>query len=494
MRVLLLNPPVPGRGFTNRDLMGGMGIDDDFGTTLPSQYLAFAKYQGIHIPVLALGYAAAILRRAGHSVVVLDQARQDPNEAGVLQAAVDARPDWVIAATSLAYFGAELDYLEQLRAHTGCQRMLVGTTAAHFAAELGERRACEAIALGDPEVAFEHLARGTLKPGVAGAAVRDPHAADAPLVMGQPVFLGDIDKVPMPDWTGFPLDRYRYHPLLRGRGVATMLASRGCPYACNFCPYPVGQGAPFRPRAVAAVVDEMTALVRDHGVRNILFRDPTFTLDMGRAKTLCRAIAAAKLPVQWGIETRLDRLDDELVDLLAAAGCAFVTVGLDPVDPNTRRASHRKGYGEDHAKAMLERLRRRKVASAGLFVVGLPDQTEEELRAGFAWIESTALTYVAYHQATVFPGTALYREALAKGWFAPLTLADLMRGEPKLSFNGRIAAARIRELQDEALRRFYRHPKRALAEVTRGETAQSLAFYGETAARFLLQRLAAEFS
>ncbi len=494
MRVLLLNPPVPGRGFTNRDLMGGMGIDDDFGTTLPSQYLAFAKYQGIHIPVLALGYAASILRRAGHQVVVLDQARHDPSEPGVLQAAVDARPEWVIAATSLAYFGAELEYLEQLRSRTGCHRMLVGSTAVHFAAEVGERRACEAIALGDPEVAFELLARGTLVPGVAGAAVRDVQVADAPLVVGQAVYLSDIDKLPVPDWTGFPLDRYRYYPLLRGRGVATMLASRGCPYACNFCPYPVGQGVPFRPRAVAAVVDEMTALVRDHGVRKILFRDATFTLDMDRAKSLCRAIAAAKLPVQWGIETRLDRLDDELVDLLAAAGCASVTVGVDPVDPNTRRASHRKGYGEDHAKAMLERLRRRKVASAGLFVVGLPDQTEEELRAGFAWIESTALTYIAYHQATVFPGTALYREAVAKGWFAPLTLADLMRGEPKLSFNGRIAAARIRELQDEALRRFYRQPKRALAEMTRGETAQSLAFYGETAARFVLQRLSTELS
>ncbi len=492
MRVLLLNPPVPGRGFTSRDLMGGMGINDDFGTTLPAQFLAFAKYHGIHLPVLSLAYAAAILRRAGHTVLVLDQARQDPSEPGVLQAAIDTRPDWVVAASSLAYFAAELNFLEQLRTHTGCHRLLIGNTAVHFARDLGQRGLCEAIALGDPEVAIQHLANGTLRPGTAGVAMRDPALAGSTLVETKPIFLNDIDALPHPDWTDFRLDRYRYYPLLRGRGVATMLASRGCPYACNFCPYPAGQGEPFRPRAIADIVAEMAELVRDHGVQSILFRDPTFTLDMPRAKTLCRAITAAKLGVQWGIETRLDRLDNEMVDLLAAAGCASVTVGLDPVDAKTRRASHRKGYDQGHAEAMLERLRKRGVASAGLFVVGLPDQSEAELREAFAWIEGTALTYVNYHQATVFPGTELYAEALAKGWLPELTLADLLRGDPKLSFNGKIDAHRIRELQDEALRHFYRQPKRALAELTRGETAQSLAFYGETAAKFVWQRLSPE--
>jgi radical SAM superfamily enzyme YgiQ (UPF0313 family) len=439
--------------------------------------LAFAKYQGIHLPVLSLAYAAAVLRRSGHEVSVLDLARVSGDDAAVLERAAALRPDWVVSVTSLAFLGAELDWLGRLRQACGCARLLLGATAGHYAAEILQRGLAEAIAMGDPEVAIGHLAHGTLRPGVAGVAMAGADAA-------QPAWLPDLAALPWPDWSGFDLSAYSYHPLLKRQPLVTMQASRGCPYACDFCPYPVGQGLPFRPRPVADVVAEMAALVQRHGVRSILFRDATFTLDMRRGRALADAIAAAGLGVQWAIETRLDRLDEELLGALAAAGCKTITFGIDPLEPDTCRASHRKAYLPDRAKRLIAEMDRLGIAATGLFVVGLPEQDEDELLRTMAWVEDLPLRYVNYEQATVFPGTPMYERAVSRGWAARATLDEVIAGEPKLVYNGKLSQAQIRALQDRGLRRFYGSPRRVWREFSDREVSANVRFYTRTLWRF----------
>src|SRR5690242_15324863 len=70
-RVVLLNPPVPAGRFTNRDLMGGMGIDDGFGLGMRTRFVALLKNHGTRMPVIWLAYGASAL--ADGSVIVLDQ-------------------------------------------------------------------------------------------------------------------------------------------------------------------------------------------------------------------------------------------------------------------------------------------------------------------------------------------------------------------------------------------------------------------------------------
>lgn len=481
MRVLVLNPPVPDRALTNRDLMGGMGIDDAFGESLPGRFLALAKYNGIRLPVLSLGYATALLRAAGHQVWHIDLSRRDPTESGVLAQLVDWRPDWVVAATSFAFFASELQFLHQLHSAAGCKRLLLGETAGHFAAEVLQGGHAEAIALGDPEVAVQRLAQGLPLRNQQGLATAPGLEAGQDVWLGSAAYVPDIGALPWPDWSDLNLHDYGYHPLLRPRPFATILGSRGCPYACEFCPYPVAQGAPFRPRPVADVVAEVAFRARSQGVRALLFRDPTFSLDIARAKEIARGIRDLRVDLVWGIETRLDRLDDELIDLLAAAGCKSMTFGLDPLEDAVRVESHRKGYRPEVASARIARMHQRGIAAAGLFVVGLPEQTEAQLASNFAWIEAQSLSYVNYEVATVFPGTPMYHKAIRKGWISPIGLNDLLHGEPKLHYNGQISASNMRKLQDGALRRFYRRPQRLWHEVVHHNVGGNLRFLAGTA-------------
>jgi radical SAM superfamily enzyme YgiQ (UPF0313 family) len=402
-----------------------------------------------------------------------------------LEQLVQLRPDWVVAATSFAFFASELQFLQQLQEATGCKRLLLGETAGHFAAEVLRGGHAEAIALGDPEVAVQRLAQGLSLRNEAGVATA-PGFEDGPDVwLGAAAYVPDVGALTWPDWSDLNLSEYGYYPLLRERPFTTILGSRGCPYACEFCPYPVAQGAPFRPRPVADVVAEVAFRGRSQGVRALLFRDPTFSLDIGRAKEIARGIRDLRLDLVWGIETRLDRLDDELIDLLAEAGCRSMTFGLDPLEDAVRKESHRKGYRPHVASAQIARMHDRGIAAAGLFVVGLPEQTEAQLANNFAWIEAQALSYVNYEVATVFPGTPMYHKAIRKGWIAPIALDDLLHGEPKLHYNGQIAASEMRKLQDAALRRFYRRPRRLLHEVVSHNMAGNLRFLAGTAWQLL---------
>ncbi len=480
MRILLLNPPVPGGAFTNRDLMGGMGIDDTFGSAAGPRFVALLKYEGIRLPVLYLGYAAAML--SAHDVIVLDQSRRDPGDEAVLAEAVATRPDWVIAATSFAYLGSELRFLRALHEETGAKRMLVGYAATFFADELLRRGLAEVVTRGDPEVAYRHLAEGTLAPGLEGVSMCDDR--------GEPVaardgFVKDLDTLPFPRWDDFPVSDFYYYPLLKRRPFLSILSARGCPYVCRFCPYPVGQGEAFRPRKPELVVDEMQMLIERHGARSILFRDATLTFDLERVKQICRLLIERGVEVEWGVETRLDCLDDELIDLLSESGCRSLEFGLDPIEKSTLKASKRKGMSQAQIVRRVARLERSGIATAGLFVIGLPEQSEEEITDTLDWVSGLEMSYVNYEIATPFPGTRLYAEAVEKGWTTPLELSDLLAGDPKLRFNGVMEIERMKALQDRALRRFYIRPGKVLREVFNKDFIENVRFMSSCSLKFL---------
>ena len=91
--------------------------------------------------------------------------------------------------------------------------------------------------------------------------------------------------------------------------------------------------------------------------------------------------------------------------------------------------------------------------------------------------------------ATPFPGTPLYREAVAKGWTAPLRLQDLLDGDPKLGFNGVIDLPRMKELQDRALSRFYFRPSRLAHEVLNKDLVENLRFMAASGWKFVRSEL-----
>lgn len=486
-RVALVSPPTPGGRYVNRDLYAGMGIRDDFGTAAGASFVAFLKAEGTVVPELALATLAAQLRE--HEVRVFDGARVPPSGQGDFEAAI-ARfaPTWLIASTSYAALCDEVAFVGRVRAACSARAVVFGYAAHAFAADVLATGGVDFVVAGEPEAVLPGLLRGAdpaATPGLwfrEGAAVRTTGTA----------LVDDLDALPIPDWGALPLARYRYFPLLKQRPFATILSSRGCSYGCDYCPYAVAQGLRFRAMSPGRVVDELAELAGRWGVRAVLFRDPSFGLDRQRVLAICEGLAARGLSLEWGCETRLDGLDDEVQDALARAGCRSVEIGLDSVSPAALAQNRRVSMGEAEVRARLQGLRRRGIDSAGLFVLGLPGDDQASIRATLDLACRLPLTWLNFELPVPFPGTAMTERAVRQGVLTPPRFEDLRGQQPPLLPRGLDLAA-LQALQSDGVRRFYVSPRRVLRSLQGGGALASAAFLGGSAVHFLGDRLAGFF-
>ncbi|MBN1593673.1 MAG: hypothetical protein JW941_10570, partial [Candidatus Coatesbacteria bacterium] len=68
MKIALIDIPSDGRNLIYKDWAGGCGTAFRVGKSLRARFLQMAKKTGIHLPLPAHGYLAAILRQCGHEV------------------------------------------------------------------------------------------------------------------------------------------------------------------------------------------------------------------------------------------------------------------------------------------------------------------------------------------------------------------------------------------------------------------------------------------
>lgn len=492
MRIALVSTPRPRASFINRDLYGGMGIDDNFGTEAGVSFVAYLKAEGTVIPELAFPYLAALLRR--HTVRFFDGARLAEGPAGDRFAEEIAAftPDWILASTSYANLRGEAEFVAGLGERTGARTVLFGYAANWFARELLARHPIDYVVSGEVEGVAPRLlateeACGEPAARVPGLWLRD---GDAVRHTGYHL-VTDLDGLPFPDWQRTHSDRYNYFPLLKKRPFVTLLSSRGCTYGCDYCPYWVAQGRHFRARSAGNVVDELEWVVRGFGARSVLFRDPSFGLDRRRVIDICRGIVERGVQVDWGCETRLDGLDDEVIDWLARARCRSVEVGMDSLSPEAMRENRRKTMPAEAIRDRLRRLKEAGIASAGLFVIGLPGDSEARIRETIRFANELDLTYVNYEIPIPFPGTPLYERVVDQGLIPPVSYDELTGRHPPLPTRGSgeaLPTERLLALQNEGMRSFYVRPGRVAHTIRSGEAFASARFLLQAGARFVMER------
>ncbi|MES2641666.1 MAG: radical SAM protein [Myxococcota bacterium] len=111
-------------------------------------------------------------------------------------------------------------------------------------------------------------------------------------------------------------------------------AKRGCSLHCIHCSDTFLLGHRVRMRDPKDVVDEIEALVRDHGVRQMFFCDQIFNIPASHAINICKEIVARGLDIKWSawFNEHRNTLPDELMVWLKKAGCGLLSFSPDHVD------------------------------------------------------------------------------------------------------------------------------------------------------------------
>jgi radical SAM superfamily enzyme YgiQ (UPF0313 family) len=185
-----------------------------------------------------------------------------------------------------------------------------------------------------------------------------------------PVVL-ELDHLPMP---AFDLDAD-----LKNRGGVHLEMGRGCPFACTFCSTNDFFRRNFRLKSAERVIQEMDHLRREYGTTYFSLVHDMYTVDRRKVAAFCRALLAHRAGHTWGCSARTDCIDDELIALMAEAGCRGIFFGIETGSRRLQKVI-RKNLDLDEAVERIACADRHGIKTAVALIIGFPDETREDLR------------------------------------------------------------------------------------------------------------------
>jgi anaerobic magnesium-protoporphyrin IX monomethyl ester cyclase len=365
-------------GFVSKDTVAG-----GYGSRLRpfsrvTRVICSMKRRLHDLPSVQLGYIAALCGAAGHEVVYSEG---EPVEGDV-----------TVVLTSLVDHRRETAWAEGQR-QRGSRVGFVGLAASKLP-ELFERHG-DFVIVGEPEQAIEALAAGQR---LTGRVISEP--------------LTDLDRLPFPDCAAVATRRvptWRLPLAVRKAGGSfPVLASRGCPEFCTYCPHRIL--ASHRARTPQNIADELAYLTTLVQTPYVVFRDPLFSEDRERCLAICDEIRSRRLSLRFECETRLDRLDPPLLTAMKAAGLAAISFGVETVSGETLRRAGRRPIPEAHQRHIISECRRHGIVSAGFYVLGFPEDDWSSIAATIDYAIDLGSTVAQFKLLTPYPGTPMWRQ------------------------------------------------------------------------------------
>jgi len=375
-----------------------------------------------------LAYTSALLKQEQKFTVLVDDAiASGKNLKQFLKDTVLAGPDIILyeTATPTIYFDIKLaSSLKKLL--PSVKIVLVGPHASTYAEKiLAKYSQIDFIIKNEYELAFlqlvNKLASGLRYDKVDGLVFRDK----GKIVSNEPRLIDPIDQLPLPDRDVFPLEKY-WDGFCQHKPAVQMHATRGCPFACNFCLWTqvmYNRTQKYRSFSTDRVVEEMKTVVEKYGVKEIYFDDDTFTGNRKNVLDLCQKIISSNLPkrVNWSCMADLMVTNKEMIDKMAEAGCIGFKFGVETGDPQIAKKI-RKPINHQKILELSSYLAKKRIKSHATFTFGLSSETNETMRRTLDFAKKLDVDSVQFSINTPFPGTSYYQEArnknliLARSW------------------------------------------------------------------------------
>jgi radical SAM superfamily enzyme YgiQ (UPF0313 family) len=164
---------------------------------------------------------------------------------------------------------------------------------------------------------------------------------------------------------------------------------------------------------VVNVLDELVYLQDTRGPLHVVFRDPLFSQERDRVLELCEGIRQRHLRHTFECETRLDRLDRDLLQAMHAAGLRAMTFGVESVAATTLKKVGRRPIPEAHQREMLQRCRELGIVTGAFYVLGFAEDTWESINATIDYAIDLGSTAAQFKILTPYPGTPLFKRMQA---------------------------------------------------------------------------------
>ena len=430
---------------------------------------------------LNIGYAAAALKKSGHSVEIYDAFDPDAGFRGCEKELLQR--DFDMLAVHAVYFWEHtpqlffmLERFAKIRPNASI--VLFGFFPTFAGDLILERFPCiRAAIIGEPELTLAELARALEAPHprmdqVAGIAYRDGDRVCR--TVGRKSS-DNLDALP------FPL---RYESSLSRIG-GSILGSRGCGCACSFCCIHEFYSSGRRCRSAGNIAREVAELIPRLERPYVYFLDPDFFgpgSQGDRSRIADLAGILRELGVSFGLECRAGSFDEGSISQLNQAGLEHVFLGVESASAASLKRM-RKGISPVSSADSIGLLRSLGIEPQIGFIMFEPDSTLADVRDNFIFLRNNGLLQkldttanVLYHREIVLKGMPDFDRLSGAG---RLTTTDMFGYEGKYRFADE-GTQFMADLMSRLCRRVLRAAGNARSPICwkRGETAASLRVNG----------------
>ena len=227
-----------------------------------------------------------------------------------------------------------------------------------------------------------------------------------------------LDELPFPAYeklAGYP-DAYKL-PIFNYPKApnSSCISSRGCPYSCSYCDRSVFRRT-FRYNSADYLYRHLSYLKDRFGIRHINFYDDQFTFHRGRVEEFCRLMIERPLNMTFNCAVRAEHVDRELLQLMKAAGCWMVSLGIESGDEELL-SQHRQNANLDLLAETIRTIKSCGIRTKGLLMMGLPGENEASIRRSMEYVYSLPIDDFNLAKFTPFPGSPIYENIHELGSF-----------------------------------------------------------------------------
>ena len=387
--------------------------------------LISANTEQINMPVLPMGLAsvAESVQRAGHEVKLVNLMAKPQSRSSIAEAIREFLPE--VIGISVRNIDDQvmqkpwflLDPVRELVAdcrNLSSAPIILGgagfsifpqNALAYLGADMGIQ--------GEGEAAFimllERLHRKADCSGIPGLVLPDT------MIQGKASSIKNLDDFPLPLPNAHP---DFFSPFADQQIWLPLQTRRGCPMRCSYCSTGTIEGPILRKRSPGIVIEAVSRYV-DAGFNRFFFVDNTFNLPISYAKALCDHMADSGLPIKWRCILYPWKIDEDLIEKMAKAGCVEVSFGFESGSKAILQSMNKR-FQPDDVRRISEMLKMHGIARMGFLLFGGPGETRETVEESLAFADSLDLESVKVTTGIrIYPETTLARIALSEGVMAP---------------------------------------------------------------------------
>ncbi|MEO0253531.1 MAG: B12-binding domain-containing radical SAM protein, partial [candidate division WOR-3 bacterium] len=217
--------------------------------------------------------------------------------------------------------------------------------------------------------------------------------------------LRNLDELPFPD----PYKSLYYPPRFIGQSHR-ISTRRGCFYRCSYCASPVIWDREVTMRSPINVIKEIEYLVSSFDAKEIIFNDDNFVWPREWVKDFIKLLMEREINIAWACNARLENVDNEMLSLMAKAGCKKILLGIETINKEAAKSIRKPWYSKEFLIKKLREIKEKGIEIVLSFIIGLPFENKESMYEVLEFLENLNINEYEFLFLNVFPGTEFFQK------------------------------------------------------------------------------------